>query len=245
MLSTAVNREAPRTGAVSWRPTLGAWPEGGGVRFRVWAPDVRNVEVVIDRPGGEETAFPLAKSEDGTFGALLDEVRIGDRYRYRVDGKGPFPDPASRFQPEGVHGPSEVVDPGSFAWDDEGWRGVAPEDLVLYELHVGTFSPEGTFAGATARLPMLRDLGVTAVELMPVADFAGARSWGYDGVDLFAPARCYGTPDDLRRLVDEAHRMGMGVFLDVVYNHFGPVGNYSWPSAATTSPIAIATGPPA
>src|SRR5262249_26815288 len=152
----------------------------------------------------------------------------GDRYRYAVDGRGPLPDPASRFQPEGVHGPSEIVDPTQFAWADGGWRGPGVEDLVVYELHVGTFSPQGTFVGGTERPPYLCDLGVTAVELMPVADFAGARSWGYDGVDLFAPSRNYGRPDDLRRLVDEAHRLGLAVLLDVVYNHFGPVGNYAF-----------------
>ena len=151
-------------------------------------------------------------------------ARAGDRYRYAIDGRGPFPDPASRYQPEGVHGPSEVVDPGQFRWSDRAWKGLTPEELVVYELHVGTFSPEGTFEGVAKRLETLRDLGVTAIELMPLADFAGCRSWGYDGVDLFAPARCYGTPDDLRRLVDEAHRLGLGVMLDVVYNHFGPGG---------------------
>jgi maltooligosyltrehalose trehalohydrolase len=169
----------------------------------------------------------MEKQPDGTFAGLVTAAAPGDRYRYRVDGRGPFPDPASRFQPEGVHGPSEVIDPGRFAWTDEGWTGVEPGDLVLYELHIGTFSPDGTFEGAARRLPDLRELGVTAVELMPVAEFAGGRSWGYDGVGLSAPSRNYGRPDDLRRLVDAAHRLGIAVFLDVVYNHFGPVGNYA------------------
>jgi maltooligosyltrehalose trehalohydrolase len=153
-------------------------------------------------------------------------VRRGQLYRYRVDGEGPFPDPASRFQPRGVHGPSQVVDARRFRWSDARWRGLALEALVVYELHVGTFSPEGTFDGVRKRLRHLRDLGVTAVELMPLADFAGMRNWGYDGVCLFAPARCYGTPDDLRRLVDSAHRVGLGVILDVVFNHLGPDGAY-------------------
>jgi len=183
---------------------------------------------VVERNGAELLTQELARSPDGTFAGLVEGVRAGDRYRFRKDGEGPFPDPASRYQPEGVHGPSEVVDPDEFAWSDDSWEGLSPETLVIYELHVGTFSPEGTFAGAAQRLEYLLDLGVTAIELMPVADFAGDRSWGYDGVAMFAPARCYGTPDDLRRLVDKAHRMGLGVILDVVYNHFGPVGNYAY-----------------
>jgi maltooligosyltrehalose trehalohydrolase len=226
-MSAILDRRTPPERSTGWRPSLGAWPESGGTRFRVWAPEAGAVEVVVERARGGPLARPLERSPDGTWGGVVGGVRVGDRYRYRVDGTGPFPDPASRYQPEGVHGPSEVVDPGRFAWSDAGWRGLAPEEAVLYELHVGTFSPEGTFAGVTQRLPLLKDLGVTAVELMPVADFAGHRSWGYDGVDLFAPARCYGPPDDLRRLVDEAHRLGLAVVLDVVYNHFGPAGNYT------------------
>jgi maltooligosyltrehalose trehalohydrolase len=211
----------------AWRPSLGARPEAEGTHFRVWAPKAQTVEVIVERPGDGPLIASLESSPDGHFSGLVPGARPGDRYRYRPDGRGPFPDPASRYQPEGVHGPSEVVDPGRFAWADGAWGGLTPEDLVIYELHVGIFSPEGTFTGATQRLGALRDLGVTAIELMPLADFAGRRSWGYDGVDLFAPARCYGTPDDLRTLVDEAHRLGMGVLLDVVYNHFGPVGNYA------------------
>ena len=160
------------------------------------------------------------------FGGLVAGVSAGARYRYRINGGHAYPDPASRYQPEGVHGPSAVVDPAQFAWTDGGWRGISRNELVLYELHVGTFTPEGIFEAATARLPYIATLGVTAVELMPVADFPGVRNWGYDGVDLFAPARCYGTPDDLRRLVDTAHHLGLAVFLDVVYNHLGPEGNY-------------------
>ena len=165
-------------------------------------------------------------SPTARFTGLIPGLAPGARYGYLVDGRGPFPDPASRYQPEGVHGPSEVVDPTAFAWTDAGWRGVMPADLIIHELHVGTFSPEGTFEGVTRRLAQLVELGVTAIELLPVADFPGSRGWGYDGVDLFAPARCYGRPEDLRRLVDEAHRLGLAVLLDVVYNHFGPDGNY-------------------
>jgi maltooligosyltrehalose trehalohydrolase len=209
---------------MTWRPSLGAIPERDGTRFRVWAPTAGTVEAVIE--GQDSRAVPLAKGPDGFFAGLVPGAGPGDRYRYRVDGRGPFPDPASRSQPEGVHGPSEVIDPARFAWTDAGWKGIAPADLAIYELHVGTFSPEGTFEGVTARLPRLAELGVTAIELMPVGDFPGRRNWGYDGVDLFAPARWYGRPDDLRRLVDEAHRLGLAVLLDVVYNHLGPDGNY-------------------
>ena len=207
-----------------WRPRLGALPDRGGTHFRVWAPRATCLEVVIEAP--QSRVVPLARDPDGDFAGFVPGVAAGARYRYRVDGRGPFPDPASRYQPEGVHGPSEVVDPARFAWTDAAWQGVPAADLVIDELHVGTFSPEGTFDGVAARLPWLADLGVTAIELMPVAEFPGRRNWGYDGVDLFAPSRCYGRPDDLRRLVDAAHRHGLAVLLDVVYNHLGPDGNY-------------------
>src|SRR5439155_6369647 len=184
---------------MSWQPSLGALPEGEGTRFRVWAPEARSVQVVLERPVGATHA--LQRSARGFWSGHLSGVRPGDRYRYRVDDRGPFPDPASRFQPDGVHGPSEVVDPHAFVWSDAGWRNVPREDLVVYELHVGTFSPEGTFAGVEKKLDELADLGVNAIELMPLADFPGGRGWGYDGVCLYAPARCYGRPDDLRRLV--------------------------------------------
>jgi maltooligosyltrehalose trehalohydrolase len=160
------------------------------------------------------------------FWAHIEGIRPGVRYRYRINGKDIFPDVASRYQPQGVHGPSEVVDTSAFGWTDQGWKGIHLRDVVVYELHVGTFTPEGTFEGVRNRLGELRDLGVTAVELMPLADLPGQRNWGYDGVCLFAPARCYGHPDDLRRLVDAAHVEGLAVFLDVVYNHLGPDGNY-------------------
>jgi maltooligosyltrehalose trehalohydrolase len=204
---------------------LGATCEAGGVRFRVWAPERERVELCVETPGREAT-HALVKDAEGFFDGAISGLGAGDLYRYRLDGEGPFPDPASRFQPSGVHGPSEVIDPAAFGWSDPGWRGVALEDLIVYELHVGAFSPAGTFAGVADRLAHLVDLGVTALELMPVADFPGERGWGYDGVSLFAPARCYGRPDELRRLVDLAHRAGLAVFLDVVYNHFGPDGAY-------------------
>lgn len=205
---------------------IGAEPRAGGVRFRVWAPAARRVEVVLfdgDRPGA---SHPLARATGGYHEALVAGAGPGTRYMYRVDGGDPRPDPASRSQPAGVHGPSEVVDPRAYAWGDAGWQGVAREDLVIYELHVGTASAAGTFDGLIGRLDHIRELGATAVELMPVADFPGERNWGYDGVSLFAPARAYGGPEGLRRLVDAAHARGLAVILDVVYNHLGPDGNY-------------------
>jgi maltooligosyltrehalose trehalohydrolase len=198
-------------------------PEAGRTAFRVWAPEARRVRVVLD--GGREAA--LAPAPDGFWEAVLPAVFPGDLYRFRVDDREPFPDPASRFQPRGVHGPSQVVDPSAFRWKNGARRRVHPGELVFYELHTGTFTPEGTFLAAAGKIPFLKDLGVTALQLMPVADFPGDRNWGYDGVSLFAPARRYGGPDDLRRLVDRAHGAGLAVFLDVVYNHFGPDGNYT------------------
>jgi maltooligosyltrehalose trehalohydrolase len=195
---------------------------GGGVHFRVWAPRHREVAVVVE--GGGEVA--LAPENLGYWSAHLPAACAGQRYRYRLDGEGPFPDPASRFQPEGPHGPSEIIDPSAFAWTDNGWEGLRLPGQVMYELHLGTFSPEASWEGARARLPHLRDLGVTTVELMPVAAFPGKFGWGYDGVDLYAPYAGYGRPDDFRRFVDEAHRLGLGVLLDVVYNHLGPDGNF-------------------
>jgi maltooligosyltrehalose trehalohydrolase len=204
---------------------LGAGCEPGGVHFRVWAPERRRLELCVETPG-REAVHPLQKDSRGFFEGLVAGLGPGDLYRFRLDGEGPFPDPASRFQPRGVHGPSEVVDPATFSWSDAGWTGVPLDHLVAYELHVGAFTPAGTFAGVVEKLPQLQELGVTALELMPLADFPGSRNWGYDGASLFAPARCYGRPDDLRRLVDAAHGLGLGVLLDVVYNHFGPDGAY-------------------
>jgi maltooligosyltrehalose trehalohydrolase len=208
-----------------WRPALGAWPDEAGAHFRVWAPGHERVDVVLAPGRPDSRTFALRRGEDGTFAGTT-SAAAGARYAYLLDGAGPFPDPASRFQPDGVHGPSAIVDPRAFIWTDQTWHGVPLSELTIYEAHVGTFTPEGTFAGTTARLPHLRDLGVTAIELMPVAEFPGMRNWGYDGVAPFAPSRAYGTPDDLRRLVDTAHRLGLAVLLDVVYNHFGPDGAY-------------------
>jgi maltooligosyltrehalose trehalohydrolase len=205
--------------------SFGAIPVAGGVRFRVWAPGARQVTLVI-QDGAAAGSWPMGKDDEGVCDRIVDKATAGDHYRYSIDGGDPLPDPASRFLPEGVHGPSEVIDPGTFSWTDTRWRGRALRDLVLYEIHVGTFSPEGTFAGAARRLDALRDLGVTAIEVMPVADFPGMRNWGYDGVALFAPSSAYGRPDDLRRLVDEAHARGISVIMDVVYNHLGPEGSY-------------------
>jgi maltooligosyltrehalose trehalohydrolase len=207
---------------MTWRPSLGAWRENDGTRFRVWAPHARSIEVVRAEGGGH----PLEPEGKGTFSAAIAGVQEGTLYRYRVDGNGPFPDPASRFQPHGVHGPSEVVDSGRFQWSDQSWPGRSLNELVVYELHVGTFTPAGTFAGVKDRLPHLVELGVTAIELMPIGDFPGQRNWGYDGVALFAPARCYGRPEELADLVNTAHHLGLAVILDVVYNHLGPEGNY-------------------
>ena len=212
--------------APAWRPSLGAWPEDGGVRFRVWAPRRQRLRVRVET-AGHEGVHALERQTDGTFSGFVPCLEPGDLYRYELDDDGAYPDPASRFQPQGVHGPSQVVDARVFAWSDAGWRAPALAELVLYELHVGTFTSAGTFAAAAERLPYLMDLGVTALELMPIADFPGNRNWGYDGGALFAPARCYGRPDDLRRLVDAAHGLGLGVVLDVVYNHFGPDGAYA------------------
>ena len=211
------------------RPSpIGAWREDHGTRFRVWAPEHGSVELVLERDHRRELR-PLSRHEGGYWSATFDDVHAGETYRYRLEGDDArtFPDPASRFQPDGVHGPSQVVDPALFRWTDQEWRAPGREDFVIYELHVGTFSPQGTFRGVVERLPYLAQLGMTAIELMPVGDFPGSRNWGYDGVAIFAPARCYGTPDDLRALVNTAHQHGIAVLLDVVYNHLGPDGAYA------------------
>jgi maltooligosyltrehalose trehalohydrolase len=201
---------------------VGAEVVEGGVHFRVWAAARREVEVLV--PG--RPPVRLDAGADGYFAGLAPGLAAGARYQLRLDGEHVRPDPASRFQPEGPDGPSEVVDPGSFRWTDAGWRGLRREGQVLYELHVGTFTREGTWAAAARRLAHLAELGVTAVEVMPVAEFPGRFGWGYDGVDLFAPSHLYGRPDELRDFVDRAHTVGLGVILDVVYNHLGPDGNY-------------------
>jgi maltooligosyltrehalose trehalohydrolase len=195
------------------------------IRFRLWGPRAKGVNVCLMEPSGE-VVLPMIQSPGGWFELCTDQARVGTRYTFQIDRGAKVPDLASRFQPLDVHGPSQVIDPEAFEWTDAGWMGAPWEQAVIYELHVGTFTPQGTFAAATERLDYLVDLGVTAVELMPVGDFPGTRNWGYDGVLLFAPDSQYGMPDDLKRLVQSAHARGLMVMLDVVYNHFGPEGNY-------------------
>ena len=209
-----------------WRPSVGAWVEQDGVHFSVWAPSAESVELILEGERHGEPPVALQKHDSGVFTATLAGAGAGTQYRYKIDGDGPYPDPCSRYQPDGVHGPSEVINPNEFNWSDGDWKGVPAEQLVVYELHVGTFTKAGTFAAAAGMLPKLADLGVSAIELMPLSDFPGDRGWGYDGVCPYAPPRCYGRPDDLRRLIDSAHRLGMAVLIDVVYNHLGPDGNY-------------------
>lgn len=193
-----------------------------GVRFRLWAPGAERVDLCLE--GG--VPLPMQAQDAGWYQLDTTQASPGSRYRFRIDGEMEVPDPVSRYNPDDVHGHSEVVDPAGFAWRDQDWRGRPWEDVVVYELHVGSFSPEGTFAGVEARLDALVELGVTAIELMPVAGFPGRRNWGYDGVLHYAPTSSYGSPDELKQLVQSAHNRGLMVFLDVVYNHFGPEGNY-------------------
>jgi maltooligosyltrehalose trehalohydrolase len=197
--------------------------ETSATHFRVWTNDHSSVDVVFENGG---PAVPLKAEGGGYFSGVAPDTRAGARYKFRLDGKGPFPDPASRFQPDGPHNFSEVVDPASFEWTDAQWPGVSLRGQVVYELHLGTFTKDGTWKAAAEKLEYLRDLGITIIEVMPVADFPGKFGWGYDGVQPYAPASIYGTPDDMRRFVDRAHALHIGVILDVVYNHIGPDGNY-------------------
>jgi maltooligosyltrehalose trehalohydrolase len=201
---------------------LGASLHADGTTFRVWAPRCRSVELVVDGHPPER----LRDVGEGLREVTLPAFMAGARYQYRLDGERYRPDPVSRWQPQGVHGPSVVVDPARFAWTDESFRGRARPDHVFYELHVGAYTTAGTFEAVIPHLPRLADLGITALELMPVAEFPGSRNWGYDGVHLYAPQSTYGGPQGLRRLVDACHAQGFSVFLDVVYNHLGPEGNY-------------------
>ena len=195
------------------------------VRFRLWAPGAKEVAVSLGTDASQ-LDLTMAAEQDGWFGLKTERAAAGTLYRFRIDGGSLVPDPASRAQPEDVHGPSRVVDPNAFVWEDAAWTGRPWEEAVFYELHVGTFTPEGTFAAAIPHLDRLAALGVTALELMPVADFPGTRNWGYDGVYSFAPDSSYGSPEELKSLVQAAHARGLMVFMDVVYNHFGPEGNY-------------------
>ncbi|HEX8230141.1 MAG TPA: malto-oligosyltrehalose trehalohydrolase [Chloroflexia bacterium] len=211
---------------MNWQLPVGAQLRENGVRFRVWAEDVARVEVaILGAEGKEESALELTRDREGYFEGFVEGAGVGTRYMYRLNGDTLRPDPASRYQPEGVHGPSEVVDP-AFQWSSGAWRGIPLEEMVIYEVHVGTATPEGTFEAFIEKLPYLKSLGANTIEIMPVADFPGERNWGYDGVDLFAPANAYGGPVGLKRLVDAAHSQGIAVLQDVVYNHLGPDGNY-------------------
>ncbi|MDQ2919688.1 MAG: malto-oligosyltrehalose trehalohydrolase [Verrucomicrobiota bacterium] len=209
---------------------MGAEPLGDGrTHFRVWAPKAKRVEVVLEKSADEDPTrsfHPLEAENDGYFAGIV-QADVGAFYRFRVNEAETFhPDPASRYQPQGPHRSSAIVDPATFQWTDARWKGISIAGQIIYEMHVGTFTSEGTWRAAAEQLPELADVGITVVEMMPIADFAGEFGWGYDGVDLFAPTRLYGKPDDLRAFIDRAHSLGIGVILDVVYNHFGPEGNY-------------------
>ena len=201
---------------------------GAGTEFRLWAPDHGNVEIVLLPPSGDTLRLAMTPQPNGFHKLAVADAAPGWRYQFLVDGEGPFPDPASRRQANDVHGPSEIID-SHFQWSDQAWHNPPWSSAVIYELHVGTFTREGTFLGILSRLDHLCDLGITAIELMPVADFPGRRNWGYDGTFMFAPDAVYGRPEELKQLVDVCHSRGLAVILDVVYNHFGPDGNYMWP----------------
>ncbi|MCA9133571.1 MAG: malto-oligosyltrehalose trehalohydrolase, partial [Planctomycetales bacterium] len=208
--------------------TFGAIVTTHSTLFRIWAPACQNLELELQHADGQQR-LPMIAGENGFFERDVPGVGAGTRYRYWLpspQGLVPRPDPASRFQPEGVHGWSQVVDPQHFPWTDGSWRGVAKQSLVIYELHLGAFTSAGTYLAAIERLAELQELGINAVELMPLAESAGKWNWGYDGVNFFAPRHTYGTPDEFRQFVDAAHGRGMAVLLDVVYNHLGPEGNY-------------------
>lgn len=196
----------------------------GSVRFRLWAPAAKNVSLGLESV--KTDPLPLSASAQGWFELTTNQAGAGSLYRFQIDGNAEVPDPASRFQPQDLHGPSEVINPSAFEWTDTHWRGRPWEQVVIYELHVGAFTPEGTFRGVEQKLDYLRDLGITAIELTPLSDFPGSRNWGYDGVLPYAPDSSYGRPEDLKALIQSAHSKGLMVFLDVVYNHFGPEGNY-------------------
>ncbi len=206
------------------RLDVGAEVSPNGVHFRVWAPTRKTVEVILEDREGE--AFSLHRESPGYFAGYVELASAGSLYKYRLDEDEAYPDPISRFQPKGPHSWSEVIDPQSFPWTDDRWPGIRIEAQVVYEMHIGTWTRQGTWASAIEYLPQLAELGITVLEVMPVAEFPGQFGWGYDGVQLFAPTRLYGRPDDFRQFVDTAHSLGIGVILDVVYNHFGPDGNY-------------------
>ncbi|MGE5353277.1 MAG: malto-oligosyltrehalose trehalohydrolase [Acidobacteriota bacterium] len=200
----------------------------GGVHFRIWAQGHKKVEVVLQEEGSAKgRSYEMTSEGNGYFSVLAERAKEGTLYRFRIDnGKNLLPDPASRFQPEGPHGPSQVVNPEKYQWGDNAWKGVEVKGQVIYEMHIGTFTREGTLLSAVKELKHLKETGITVLEVMPLAEFPGNFGWGYDGVDLFAPMHIYGKPDDLRIFIDQAHKEGLGVILDVVYNHLGPDGNY-------------------
>lgn len=217
---------APDAAVSPWKLELGAnvLPEGG-VSFAVWAPHALKMEVALQRAGGLKT-YPMTRGEAGYFFASLGDAKPGDTYFYLLNGEKKRPDPVSRSLPDGIHGASMIVDPGTFRWNDAAWKGLPFKDYIFYELHTGTFTLEGTFEAVITKIPHLKELGVTCVELMPVAQFPGERNWGYDGASPYAVQNSYGGPEGLKRLVDACHRIGLAVCLDVVYNHLGPEGNY-------------------
>ncbi|MGH9501492.1 MAG: malto-oligosyltrehalose trehalohydrolase [Terriglobales bacterium] len=213
----------------SWELQFGARIRGGGsTEFRVWAPKVTNLAVRIlgRHPDQHPRTVPMTRSTDSEFVATVPDVGEGDDYFYVLEGERERPDPVSRWQARGVHGPSRVVDPASYRWSDRRWKGIPLKDYIIYEIHTGTFTREGTFESVISRLPYLRDLGITAIEIMPVAEVPGNRNWGYDGASLYAPQSTCGGPAGLKKLVDASHQHGLAVVLDVVYNHLGPEGNY-------------------
>jgi maltooligosyltrehalose trehalohydrolase len=209
------------TSSFPWWYAVGAQVHENGTSFRVWADSHKKVSVVI-----KQTEYTLDPEDNGYFQRHVAGAGEDDTYSFLLDGEGPFPDPASRFQPQGPHGPSQIVNPNKFRWADESWQGINLPGQVIYELHVGTFTTEGTWQSASRELSALAGLGITVIEVMPVCEFQGTFGWGYDGVDLFAPTRNYGTPDDFRAFINAAHSNNIGVILDVVYNHLGPDGNY-------------------
>ena len=218
------------TGSVPRRFPIGAEVQrDGGVHFRAWAPAQKNVAVHLAAPGmaldESKRVVPMQPEEGGYFSCFVPDATAGTLYKFQLE-TGEFPDPASRFQPSGPHGPSEIIDPRSFRWTDQQWKGVSRENQVIYELHIGTFTSKGRYESALRELDELARLGITIIELMPLADFPGRWGWGYDGVNMFAPTQLYGRPDALRAFIDRAHALGIGVILDVVYNHFGPDGNF-------------------
>jgi malto-oligosyltrehalose trehalohydrolase len=196
-----------------------------GVSFQIWAPSAKHVSLCL-YTDGDKTILPMEPAKDGRFTVTSEIAKAGMRYHYVINHETYVPDPASRFQPEDVHGPSEIIDPSAFAWKNNEWKGRPWEEAIFYEIHVGTFSTAGTFKGVQEHLDQLVDLGITTLEIMPLADFPGSRGWGYDGVLPFAVESSYGRPEDLKELIQTAHQKGLMVFLDVVFNHFGPDGNY-------------------